>query len=227
MRLDSSELFDAASGNFDDETTRFFDSGVANADFYSSGNYEFANVIDIGAKHTARITASLTQTSDNPDDLFDNRSGNFDDGASNFDGDTPANCNAHIEIATSDDNVTYTDFRNFVIGEYEARYFKFRVVLISRDGASTPVVSAVTVTIDMQDRIFSGNDITSGASTYSVTFTNPFKSVNYAVGITGENMATGDYFTVANKTVNGFDVSFFNSSDTAISRTFDYIAKGF
>ena len=33
IRLDSSELFDAASGDFDDETTRFFDSGVANADF--------------------------------------------------------------------------------------------------------------------------------------------------------------------------------------------------
>lgn len=227
IRLDSSELFDSAGGLFDDETSRFFDSGVANADFYASGNYLFANVIDIGAKHTARITASLTQTSDNPDDLFDNRSGNFDSSSSNFDGDTPANCNAHIEIATSDDNITYTAFQNFVIGSYTARYFKFRVVLISRDLASTPVVSQVTVTIDMEDRIFSGNDITSGAGTYTVTFTNPYKSVNYAVGITGENMATGDYFTVANKTINGFDVSFFNSSDTAISRTFDYIAKGF
>jgi len=226
IELDSSELFDSASGNFDDETTRFFDSGVANSDFYSSGNYEFANVIDIGAKHTARITASLTQTSDNPDDLFDNRSGDFDDASSNFDGDTPANCNAHIEIATSDDNTTYTDFRTFVIGEYEARFFKFRVVLISRDGASTPVVSQVTVTIDMQDRIFSGNDISSGTSSYTVTFTNPFKSVNYAVGITGQGMATGDYFTVSNKTINGFDVAFFNSSDTGVSKTFDYIAKG-
>jgi hypothetical protein len=54
IELDSSELFDSASGNFDDETTRFFDSGVANADFYASGNYLFADVIDIGAKHTAR-----------------------------------------------------------------------------------------------------------------------------------------------------------------------------
>src|SRR5210317_1105178 len=227
IRLDSSELFDSASGNFDDETTRFFDSGVSNADFFANGNYEFANVIDIDAKHTARITASLTQTSDNPDDLFDNRTGSFDSAPSNFDGDTPANCDAHLEIATSDDNVTYTAFQNFVIGNYTARYFKFRVFLTSRDLASTPVVSAVTVTIDMPDRIFSGNDITSGAGTYTVTFTNPFKSVNYAVGITGENMATGDYFTVANKTINGFDVSFFNSSDTAVSRTFDYIAKGF
>jgi len=227
IELDSSELFDAASGDFDDETTRFFDSGVANADFQSTGNYEFANVIDISAKHTARITASLTQTSDNPDDLFDNRSGNFDSASSNFDGDTPANCNAHIEIATSDDNSTYTDFRTFVIGEYTARYFKFRVVLISRDNASTPVVSAVTVTIDMVDRIFSGNDIVSGSGTKSITFTNAFKTVNYAVGITGQGMATGDYFLVESKTINGFDVTFKNSSNTAISKTFDFIAKGF
>ena len=227
IELDSSELFDAASGDFDDETTRFFDSGVANADFQSSGNYEFANVIDIGAKHTARITASLTQTSDNPDDLFDNRSGNFDSASSNFDGDVAANCNAHIEIATSDDNSTYTDFRTFVIGEYTARYFKFRVVLISRDNASTPVVSEVTVTIDMQDRIFSGNDITSGTSTKTVSFTTPFKTTAYAVGITGENMATGDFFTVSNKTVNSFDVLFKNSSGTNVSRNFDFIAKGF
>ena len=227
IRLDSSELFDSASGLFDDETTRFFDSGVSNADFYASGNYLFSDVIDIGAKHTARITASLTQTADNPDDLFDNRSGEFDLAPSNFDGDVGSNCNAHIEIATSDDNITYTPFQNFVIGNYTARYFKFRVVLISRDLASTPVVSEVTVSIDMEDRIFSGNDITSGAGTYTVTFTNPYKSVNYATGITMENGNTGDYFTVSNKTINGFDVSFFNSSDTAVSRTFDYIAKGF
>ncbi len=227
IELDSSELFDSASGNFDSETTRFFDSGVANADFQSSGNYEFANVIDIGAKHTARITASLTQSADNPDDLFDNRSGDFDDASSNFDGDTPANCNAHLEIATSDDNSTYTDFRTFVIGEYEARYFKFRVVLISRDNASTPVVSAVTVTIDMQDRIFSDNDVVSGTSTKSITFTKPFKTASYAVGVTAQGMATGDYFTVSNKATTGFDVAFFNSSNSGVSKTFDYIAKGY
>ena len=227
IRLDSSELFDSAIGDFDDEVTRFFDSGVANADFYASGNYLFTNVIDIGAKHTARITASLTQTSDNPDDLFDNRSGLFDSASSNFDGDTPANCNAHIEIATSDNNITYTAFQNFVIGNYTARYFKFRVVLISRDLASTPVVSEVTVTIDMEDRIFSGNDITSGAGTYTVTFTNPYKSVNYAVGVTGEDLATGDFFVVENKTITGFDLTFKNSGGTAISRTFDYLAKGY
>jgi hypothetical protein len=227
IQLDSSELFDSALGDFDTETTRFFDSGVSNADFYASGNYLFADIIDIGAKHTCRLTASLKQTSNNPDDLFDNRSGLFDTNSSNFDGDTPSNSNAHIEIATSDDNSTYTSFQNFVIGEYTARYFKFRVVLTSSDLASTPVVEEVSVTIDMPDRIFSGNDITSGAGTYTVSFTNPYKSVNYAVGITAEDMATGDFFIVESKTINGFNVTFKNSGGTALSKTFDYIAKGY
>jgi hypothetical protein len=79
----------------------------------------------------------------------------------------------------------------------------------------------------MPDRIFSGNDITSGAGTYTVSFTNPYKSVNYAVGITAEDMATGDFFIVESKTINGFNVTFKNSSGTAVSKTFDYIAKGF
>jgi len=79
----------------------------------------------------------------------------------------------------------------------------------------------------MPDRIFSGNDITSGAGTKTVSFTNPYKSVNYAVGITGEDMATGDFFIVESKTINGFNVTFKNSSGTAVSKTFDFIAKGF
>ena len=225
--LDSSELFDSASGNFDDETTRFFDSGVSNADFKSTGNYEFANVVDIGAKHTVRVTASLTQTARNPDDLFDNRSGNFDSGKSNFDGDAPANSDAHLEIATSDDNVTFTSFQTFVIGNYTARFLKFRLVLTSSDLASTAVVSEATVTVDMPDRIQSDNDIVSGTSTKTVTFSSPFKSTSYAVGITMEDANTGDFFTVSNKTVNSFDVLFKNSSGSNVSRTFDFICKGF
>ena len=226
LRLDSSELFDSATGNFD-SGTGFFDSGLTSFDLYATGNYLFASPIDIGGVYTSRVTASITQTSDNLDDLFDSRTGDFDDGASNFDGDTPANCNAHLEIALSNDNITYTSFRNFVVGDYTARYYKFRVVLTSFDLSSTPVISALSVSIDMPDRIFSGNDIVSGTSTYTVLFTNPFYSANYAVGITAQGLATGDYYLLTNKTINGFDVAFKNSSNSGISKTFDYLAKGY
>ena len=226
LKLDSSELFDSATGDFED-TDRLFDSGVASYDLYSYGTYEFANIIDLGLKYTSRVTASITQTADNLDDTFDSTAGLFDDTPSNFDGDTPANCDAHLEIALSDDNVTYTSFKNFVIGDYSARYLKFRVYMSSKDLASTPVISALSVTVDMPDRIFSGNDIVSGIGTKSITFTIPYYSSNYAVGITGQSMATGDYFLLTSKTINGFDVAFKNSSDTGISKTFDYISKGY
>jgi hypothetical protein len=203
------------------------DNAVRLTDLTSDGTYEFASSIDIGAVHTSRITGSLTQYAENPSELFDSESGNFDDKTGSFDGDSPSNSNAHLEISISDDDITYTTFKNFVIGDYTGRYFKFRLYLISRDNVTTPVVSEVSVTIDMPDRVFSGNDITSGAGTYTVTFTNPFKSVNYAVGITGEDLATGDFFVVENKAVNSFDLTFKNSGGTSISRTFDYIAKGF
>jgi hypothetical protein len=226
VRLDSSELFDSATGNFDTPTT-FFDSGLTTFDLYPLGYYYFANPIDLGAIFTTRVTAFITQTADNIDDLFDSRTGNFDDGASNFDGDSPANCNAHLEIALSNDNITYSSYRNFVIGDYTARYYKFRVMMTSSDLASTPVVSALSVTLDMEDRIFSGNDIVSGTGTYSVTFTNPFYSSNYAVGITGQGLNTGDFFTISSKTVNGFNVAFKNSAGSGVSKTFDYLAKGY
>ena len=226
LRLDSSELFDSAIGDFDSGTS-FFDSGVTAYDLYSEGTYLFANPIDIGAVHTSRVTASITQTSDNLDDLFDSRTGDFDDAQSNFDGDTPANSNAHIEIALSNDNITYTSFRNFVVGDYTARYYKFKVTLRSFDLSSTPVISALSVSIDMPDRIFSGNDIVSGTGTYNVVFTLPFYSNSYAVGITAQGLNTGDFFTISNKTVNGFDVAFKNSSNAGVTKTFDYLSKGY
>jgi len=226
LRLDSTEAFDSAVGLFDSPTT-FFDAGVTTYDLSPTGSYEFTSPIDIGGSYTVRVTASLTQTVDNIDNLFDSALGLFDDGASNFDGDSPANCNAHLEIATSSDNVTYTAFRNFVVGDYTARYFKFRLMMRSDDLASTPVVSALSVTIDVEDTIQNGNDLTSGTGTYTVTFTRPFYSVNYAIGITNQGMATGDFYTLNNKTISGFDIAFKNSSNTGVSRTFDYIAKGF
>jgi hypothetical protein len=191
------------------------------------GTYDFASVIDIGGVYTSRVTASITQFSENPTDLFDSKSGLFDSATGSFDGDASAFESSFLQISLSDDNVTFTDFRNFVIGDYSARYLKFRLIMKSKDGLVTPVVSALSVTIDMQSRVFSDNDIISGAGTKTVTFTNPFKSSDYALGITAEDMATGDFFVIENKSITGFDVTFKNSSDTAISRTFDFIAKGF
>jgi hypothetical protein len=204
--------------------------------FDSDGNpvpaiYEFTAPIDLGAVYTSRVTAVLEQFASDPNDLFEDGRGytNFDDVPTNilFDGTVPQGTNVHIEISISDDNISYTDFKNFVIGDYTARYFKFRALMTSRDANSIPVISGLEVQVDMEDRVLSGDDIVSGTGTYSVSFANLFKSTTYAIGITAQDMDTGDYYQISSKTSSGFDIVFKNSGGTAISKTFDYIAKGY
>ena len=66
----------------------------------------------------------------------------------------------------------------------------------------------------------------SGTSTKSITFTNNFYATPN-ITVTGQDLASGDYFVITNKTKTGFDVVFKNSSDTIINKTFDYQANGY
>ena len=62
------------------------------------------------------------------------------------------------------------------------------------------------------------------------TGTSAIGGVNFyppSIGITAQNMASGDFFEVTNITGTGFTVTFKNSSNTAVSRNFSYSAVGY
>jgi hypothetical protein len=120
----------------------------------------------------------------------------------------------------------YQGWRRFVVGDYTARHLKFRAVLTTRFATISPIISGLTAVIDMPDRVDYGNDLVTGASTYSVVFSPWFKALR-SVTIAAQNMQTGDYYTISGKTRTGFDVTFRNSAGTAISRSFDYQAIGY
>ena len=224
--LDSTELFDSGSGNFDSITTRFFDSGTTASSLQPSGTYDFDQVIDVGSKVKTNITAGISQTIVDRDSNFDTVTGLFDAKLGLFDGDAEANCASELQIAISDDNSTFTAFQTFVVGDYLARFYKFRLLMTSDNGSASPVVTSLSVTLDMEDRIESGNNIVSGTGTKSVTYTQSYLTVP-ALGFAVQNLASGDTYTITNKTNAGFDVAFINSSSSGVSRTFDFIAKGF
>lgn len=98
--------------------------------------------------------------------------------------------------------------------------------MTSVNGSATPVVTELKVTLDMEDRIESGNNIVSGTGTKSVTYAQAYLTVP-ALGFAVQNMASGDTYTLSNKTATGFDVAFTNSGGNGVSRTFDYISKGY
>ena len=220
------QLFDSGTGNFDDYVTRNFDSGTESGNLAPLGYYYFDNTIDVGSRITTTISAEITQTSINIDDLFDTITGNFDARSGLFDGDSEVNCSSEIQVAISNDNSYFTPYQDFVVGDYLARYFKFRLKMTSLDGSATPVVTELKVTLDMEDRIESGSNIVSGTGTKSVTYNQAYLTVP-SLGFAVQNMTSGDAYTITNKTGTGFDVAFVNSGGSDVSRTFDYIAKGY
>ena len=231
LQLTSTALFDSTTGNFDD-ATGFFDSGGVAASVSASGTYDFASTIDLGATFTSRVTASITQSIVDRHNLFDLATGNFDDRAGSFDGDAPSNASSNLQVATTTDDpdsggASFSDFSDFVVGDYTARGYKFRLNLESLNQKVSPKVTALSVTADMPDILNSEANISSGTSTKTVTYPTPFSVTAPAIGIAAQGMSAGDGFSVSNKSATSFDINFFNSSGSAVSRTFDYIARGY
>ena len=64
-----------------------------------------------------------------------------------------------------------------------------------------------------------------------MTFDYPFYTaggtVLPSIGITAQNMASGDYYTLTGISGTGFTITFRNSAGTAIDRNFTYSAVGY
>jgi hypothetical protein len=67
--------------------------------------------------------------------------------------------------------------------------------------------------------------LTSGAGSYAVTFANAFYQAP-SIGISGQNLATGDFYELSSISRTGFTITFKNSGGSAVSRTFDWQAAG-
>jgi len=96
----------------------------------------------------------------------------------------------------------------------------------SRQSDVTPVVSGLTVSIDMPDRVVAQNDLAVTVAGRTITFAPSFRQLQ-GVSIAAQGLQTGDYYEITGKTNAGFTIIFKNSSGSAVARTFDYVAKGY
>lgn len=195
----------------------------------SAGTYTFGSTADLGSVYTSVIRTEITISGLSLNDLIDEW---VDiDSRQNWDGTEVSEYSVRLQVRTTNDDPagtpTWSEWKDFVIGEYTARAFQFRILLEALVSDITPVVSSLTVVIDMPDRVVSEDDITTDAAGQSITYPNgSFRAVP-AIAIAEDDRATGDYYAITNKTASGFDIRFFNSSGTGISRTFSYVAKGY
>lgn len=195
-----------------------------------SGTYLFANALDLGAVEKSRLTATIDSVSFDTVDMIDGRL-DYLDNWSDIDGGRIEDTSVALYVRTTADNPagspTWTEWQRFSMGDYEARAFQWKVEMTSASANHNVVVTGLTVSIDMPDRIDFGRGVVSAAGPTVVTFDKPFRIVP-AIGITAQNMQQGDWFTISPvPTIAGFTVNFFNSAGTPISRKFDWDAKGY
>ena len=211
LRLDTSVLFDSVAGLFDSATGLF---GGGSGFLASTGTYDFANYVDMGKVNTAQVSTTIKFTQ------FSQHAGTPAAGATDVD----------MFVSTTQDDPagspTWTDYRQFVVGVYSARAFRFRAVLTTTDSQETPAITELTAEVKLPTRTQSANDIQSGAGSKAVTFASAFQNLG-AVSISVGDMQSGDYYAITNKSATGFTITFYNSSNAAVDRLFDYVATGF
>ena len=219
LRLDSANTIEEQPANVSTWPRLSALGGIA-----PSGNYLFDESIDLGSVQTSRVTTAINVTAFDADDLVSSRP--LLSTWNSIVGDVIDDVDATIYVRTSTDNITFGNYEKLVVGDYTTRAFQFKIELSSNYATHNVRVNSLLVSVDMPDRTSSGEDIVSGAASKSISF--PFDyQVIPAIGITAQNMATGDFYEISNKTVGGFDIIFKNSGGAAISRTFDHISRGY
>src|SRR6056300_4919 len=237
--LDTITNFDDTVGNFD-SVEGFFDLGGTdstsnpnyfNANIDNEGFYTLNQTLSLDAIYDVSFTKNITiDQIEDPYDLFDDGRGAslFDDAPAPFDGNDPTNATVNLQIATSNTSLNdATEFFNMnTTTTFKGRYFKFRLRLANANNKTRAFVSGISILVNMEKRIESENDVVSGTGTYVITFGKPFYAIP-AIGISAENMASGDFYTISSKSKTGFSIAFTDSGSSGISRTFDYVAQGY
>ena len=161
------------------------------------------------------------------------------DARADFDGAAANKTNGTLFVRTSTDASSFGSYNKFQSGTFRARAFDFKAELATEDTNENITVTQLGVDAFLQARTEQSTTlISSGAAAKDVTFAAPFFTGTSAIGgstsayppsigITAQNMASGDFFEVTNITGSGFRITFKNSSNSAVDRNFSYSAVGY
>jgi len=230
LTLDTSVLFDSLTGDFDD-AAGLFDGGGGNVG--TSGTYVFDGYIDLGERYVSRVATQLDLDFLDYVNSFDSASGLFDAREGLFDGDVAGSAfdttSVRTQVSTTNDDPagtpSWTEYRDFVVGDVNARALRFRAILESTKASNAPAVRELSVEVDMPDRVEADDDITYTGS-QTVTFPAAFK-VTPAIGIAA-TLADGDRYVISSKSRTGFTITTYTGASVSTNpTTIDYVAKGY
>jgi hypothetical protein len=228
------DTLDGGSATTNYATLDTLDGANAQANNYTNnvsqtGSYQFQDTLDLGAVYDLNLRRNIVSIPYGFGTLWDDITTTVDE-ISDIDGvllDVTA-CNLYVRTTNDDPTATPTwgTWNEISNGIVRGRGFQLRLNAESDSPFVLVSVTQLGATAELQQRVEQSDTLTSGAAAYNATFTSNFYQAP-AISITPLNMATGDYFTLGTPTRTGFTVTFFNSSNTAVSRNFTYTATGY
>jgi hypothetical protein len=224
--LDSGQLIDdmATDGDFDALLALDAIGGVN-----PLGEYEFGSSWDMGAVYDVNLRRRFVTRPIVPAALWDDKVQLIDEWPL-IDEDNIDTVNAALYVRTTTDDPAgtpvYGDWNEFANVIARGRGFQFKVRATSSDPDTNIVIDELGCLMELQLHTEQSGTLASGAGAYAVVFDNAFYQPPN-VGVTGFNMATGDFFTVTSVTRTGFTVEFKNSTGTSVNRNFTYTAVGY
>jgi acetyl esterase/lipase len=226
LLLDSSQLVDdmAPDGNWDALTVLDAVGGVN-----PLGEYSFEDTWDMGAVYDVNLRRHVTSQPLAVSSFWDDKVQLIDEWPL-IDEDNIDTVNAALYVRTTADDPAgtpvYGDWNEFANVIARGRGFQFKVRATSSDPDTSIIIDELGCLMELQLHTEQSGTLASGAGAYAVVFDNAFYQPPN-VGVTGFNMATGDFFTVTSVTRTGFTVEFKNSTGTSVNRNFTYTAVGY
>lgn len=199
----------------------------AAATFSAVGQWESAAWIDLGAAFTCRVSFELEISATLVDDdvfgwddalAIEDVYGGVEDGVS---------VRAFLQTTDrdpADPSPGWGAWREFAVGDYTARAFRFRLELVSKIPGATPVVRAARFVVDMPDRVWSKR-LTIPAAGRRVEF-DPGFFVRPDVGLTIQDGAAGDR-PVYTADRDGMDIQIRDAAGAGVARTVEILARAY
>ena len=222
--IDSAEgVFDLGGTDSTSNPTNF------SANIISSGFYDFNNTLSLDAVYDTNLGAVIGMSSEDEYDLHDSGRGAtlHDDAKGPYDGSPEIQCGAEVLVGADNSSLSnITSFQKIAQqSTIKGKFFKFRCKITSDDNKVRAKVHTLQAKVNMEKRTEAGQDVVSDVSGTTITFVNSFYATP-SIGISAQGLQTGDYYQITSKSKTAFTIRFYNSSNTGISRTFDYQVVG-
>jgi len=197
----------------------------------TSGTYLFQNnPIDLGDVFNVQLASTLKVRGFFPGNPYIDTFSNFD-AIPDFDGATPATCNAEIYIRTTQtdpsSSPTWTTWRPFNNAQFSARGYELKAeVTTGGDNTARLAIEQLRVASNVSERSINGSGTTLTTGDFTVTFAKKFNAAP-VIGITMGVANSGDYYRIASSSGSAFTVSIYNSSNARQARAFTWTAIGY